>query len=167
MRQDPCAREPAVEELLRLITHAVEVLKCPGYGIPGEAAGDVEVIRETWERLADSWTDAEGQRLGEWVGALAQALEIPDERRRGGALVKAAGRLHRLALMRLMRRYGVEWPPGGLQLNRPHTGPKVVKRGLLGAPGSLDGLQEFDDGPSRTWSVEFLTPVKKDGRKDR
>jgi hypothetical protein len=167
MRQDPCAREPAVEELLRLITHAVEVVKCSGYGIPREAADDVGVLRETWERLADSWTDAEGRRLGEWVGALAPALEIFDERSRGCELVRAAGRIHRLALMRLMRRYGVQWPPGGLQIDPPYTGLKVLKWGPVGGPGTIAELQKYDYGPGGTWHIGFLTPVKKDGRKDR
>jgi len=107
------------QALGQMLDAATAVMHQAGLGYVGAAAQE----RGAMQRLASgplaSWTDAEGQRVAQWLLELELCDSLGDQRSRCDGYIKAAKHIHRLVLQRLLRNLGMRWPADGLMLNSP------------------------------------------------
>jgi hypothetical protein len=130
MRPEP----PDARDLLALISFCAEAMWMAAAGYGGATRDERDQVVTLWRKRFSGWTDAEGQRCALWV----EQLDGCARRSQFSGAAKAARHLHRLALQKLMRGYGIQWPPEGLALGFPPRRPGESSPRWLADYGTVD-----------------------------
>lgn len=153
--------DQALLALCQLLDAATDAMWMSGLGYLGAATTELVSLNVLLRDPLAHWTDAEGQRVRQWVAEMERCNGFSRQEARARGMLDAARHVQRLVQHRLLRELGLRWPLDGYQLNVPQRTPGPVNSNdlpanherapsrmvklIMRAPGEPTRVTEYDE----------------------